>query len=182
MTSSTSTPAEALAEAKKFIGVESPVLSGRYPVEYDPIRRYCAAADDDNPLFLDPGYAATTRYGDVICPPLFVGYFAVPNGWPPVSDAPDEQNGAGTLWASAPKVPTPGTRPINLSTEYELLRPVKVGERLSVSTRFADVYIKPIRIDENAFWRVTERTIRTADGEVVAIIRNTGITYKEPER
>ncbi len=174
--------ARALAAAQEQIGTEAPPLAGRYPVEHDPIRRYCAAVDDLNPLFLDPEHAAGTRHGSVICPPLFVGYFACPGVWPPFSDEEDEQRGAGTFWGSGPRITTPGTRPINLTTEYELLKPVKVGDLLSVVSRFADVYIKPIRIDPNAFWRVTERTVTNQDGDVVAIVRSTGITYKEPEQ
>ncbi len=173
---------KALAEAKKQIGAEAPALEGRYPVEYDPIRRYCAAVDDTNPLFLDPDYAANTRYGSVICPPLFVGYFACPGVWPRISEEENEQKGLGTFWGSGPQISTPGSRPINLTTEYELLKPVKVGEVLSVTSRFADVFVKPIRIDPNAFWRVTERTVRNQDGDVVAIVRSTGVTYKEPEQ
>ena len=34
--------------------------------------------DDTNPLFLDPDYAAGTKHGGVIAPPVMADYFAGP--------------------------------------------------------------------------------------------------------
>ena len=71
-------PEEMVASAREFIESSenhSPEVQGRYPVEHDPIRRYCHAADITYPLFLDPEYAAQTPHERVVCPPLFIGYF-----------------------------------------------------------------------------------------------------------
>ena len=38
----------------------------------DNIRHYAHGIGDDNPLWCDPAYARTTRYGDVIAPPSFL--------------------------------------------------------------------------------------------------------------
>ncbi|MBI4497773.1 MAG: MaoC family dehydratase N-terminal domain-containing protein [Chloroflexi bacterium] len=165
------TPEEILEEARKLIGAETPPVWGRYPVEYDPIRRYCHMCDDDNPLFLDPAYAQQTTYGDVIAPPLLVTYFAGNGIWPPAEEQPQ-----------LPPVPTAGNRAINLTTEYEFFTPVKVGDHLSATSRLADVYIKSIRLDPKAFWIVTERIIRNQDGEVVCIARNLGLRHRTPEQ
>jgi acyl dehydratase len=165
------TPAAILEEARKLIGSETPQVPGRYPVEYDAIRRYCYMCDDTNPLFLDPEYAKRTKYGDVISPPLLISYFAGNGIWPPAGEQPQ-----------LPPIPTPGDRAINLTTEYEFLKPVKVGDRLSTSSRIADVFIKGIRLDPEAFWTVTERIIRNQDGEVVCIARNTGLRHRTPEQ
>ena len=146
-------------------------MPGRYPVEYDSIRRYCHMNDDTNPLFLDPEYARKTKYGAVISPPLLIGNFAGPGIWPPAEEG-----------QQLPTVPTAGDRGINLTTEYEFLKPVKVGDHLSVKSRIADVYIKPIRLDPKAFWTVTERIITNQDGEVVVIARNTGLRHRTPEQ
>ncbi len=37
----------------------------------DAVRRFAICIGDDNPLFVDPGYAAGTRWGGVIAPPAF---------------------------------------------------------------------------------------------------------------
>ncbi|MCH7835647.1 MAG: MaoC family dehydratase N-terminal domain-containing protein, partial [Chloroflexi bacterium] len=54
---------------QKYIGTEIATARGRYPVEYDAIRRHCHMVDDNNPLFLDPDYANSTEHGAVLCPP-----------------------------------------------------------------------------------------------------------------
>ncbi len=165
------TPEEMLVEARKLIGSETKPVQGRYPVEYDPIRRYCHMNDDTNPLFLDPEYAKKTKHGEVTCPPLFVGNFAGPGIWPPATDLP-----------ALPPVITPGDRNINLTTEYEFFKPVKVGDHLSIKSRIADIYIKAIRLDPKAFWTETERIITNQNGEVVALARNIGLRHRTPEQ
>ena len=41
------TPEEILEEARKMIGLETEPVSFPYPLEYEPIRRYCLMIDDD---------------------------------------------------------------------------------------------------------------------------------------
>ena len=43
-----------------------------YEATRDNIRHYAHGIGDDNPLWCDPDYARTTRYGDVIAPPSFL--------------------------------------------------------------------------------------------------------------
>ena len=43
-----------------------------YEVTRDNIRHYAHGIGDDNPLWCDPEYAATTSYGDIIAPPSFI--------------------------------------------------------------------------------------------------------------
>jgi acyl dehydratase len=78
-------PEEILEQARKLIDAETELFPDRYPIEYDPIRRFCHMSDDTNPLFLDPEYAHQTKHGEVLCPPLMItrpGYGG--NGaWPP---------------------------------------------------------------------------------------------------
>jgi acyl dehydratase len=169
------TPEEVLEEVKQFIGKETEPAPGRYPVEYDPIRRFCHMVDDDNPLFLDPEYAKTTKYGDVISPPFMIGNFGdrmMPN-WPP-----EEQVSA--LRDMMQHLP-PTMSFINLTTEWEFFRPVKVGERLSGRDRIADLYIKSIRMDPKAMWFVFERIYSDEKGETVALWRNIGLAIRPPE-
>lgn len=40
-------------------------------IEKGAIRRFAEAIGDPNPLYRDPDYAATTRYGRIIAPPTF---------------------------------------------------------------------------------------------------------------
>lgn len=171
MTTKQRSAEEVLAEARKLIGRETRPAKARYPVEHDPIRRYCHMSGDNNPLFLDPEHARKSRFGAVVAPMTAVSLFGGGGPWPPASQAEEQ----------LPPIPSPGSRLINLATEWEFLRPVKVGDHLSVSRRIADVFIKPIRLDPSAFWVVTETIYRNQRGEVVAIMRNTGLRHRTPE-
>lgn len=166
------TPEEILEDARKFIGTESQPVTSRYPVEYDPIRRYCHMVDDDNPLFLDPEYAATTEFGSVVAPPFFIRQTAGPGPWPPRTEEVP-----GVL----AQVPSPGDRTINLNTEFECYKPIKVGDRISQKQRLVDVYIKAIRLDPKSFWTVYETIYTNQDGEVVLVMRNTLCRHRTPE-
>ncbi len=155
----------------EWIGRKTPVQHGLYPVEYDPIRRHCHMVEDDNPLFLDPAYAATTKWGGVIAPPVMTDYFAGSGAWPPADEGPP----------LVLQVPTRGDRSINLNIEWEFLRPVRIGDRLSRQTEITDVYEKPTRLDPKSIWIAAATTISNQDGEVVAIGSNTIVVHRRPD-
>jgi acyl dehydratase len=155
----------------EWIGKSTEVKQGRYPVEYDAIRRHCHMVEDANPLFLDPDFAAGTRFGGVIAPPVMVDYFAGNGIWPKVEEGPN----------LLLMVPTPGDRMINLNQQMEFFRPVKVGDRLSNQTVIVDIYQKPIRLDPKAVWTTIETRITNQDGELVAAVRNTLLIHREPD-
>ena len=64
----------ALDDLRKRIGVkiEDTLEPWCYEATRDNIRHYAHGIGDDNPLWCDPTYAKTTRYGDVIAPPSFI--------------------------------------------------------------------------------------------------------------
>ena len=159
------------AVRREWIGRSTPLRAGRYPVEYDPIRRHCHMVEDRNPLFLDPEFAATTRYGGVIAPPTLVDYFAGNGVWPPADDGPPLIR----------QVPTRGDRLINMNQTLEFLRPAKVGDRLSSQVVIVDIYEKPIRLDPKAVWIVFETRVTNQAGELVSVTRNTLLTHRSPD-
>ena len=170
------TPEEILEEARKMIGNETEPVASPYPVEYEPIRRYCLMVDDDNPLFLDPEYARKTKYGEVILPPF--APFGIMSGGSPQTMA--RLMGQG---ADEEKVipPAPGMFLINIAQEWEWFRPVKVGDRLSTKIRLADVYMKSIRIDPKAFWIVFEFIFLNQRAETVCVARNILLRHRSPD-
>ena len=158
------------AVREKYIGFETAKARGRYPVEYDAIRRHCHMVDDNNPLFLDPAYAAGTAHGAVVVPQSgwLALYFASLGPWPAVFEP------------LFPIVPTPGKRIVNMSQEVEWFARIRVGDHLSVVRRVADVYQKAISIDPDAVWIVAEAEITNQDDDRVCIIRNTLLTHRTP--
>lgn len=155
----------------EHIGKETPPLRGRYPVEHDPIRRYCHMVEDSNPLFLDAEYGQNSRYGATICPPSgwLAMYFASLGPWPP------------TFEPLLPMVPTPGRRFVNMIIESEHLKPIRVGDRLTSRKRVVDIYQKAVSLDPEAVWIVAETVISNQDDEVVCIVRNTYLVHRTPQ-
>ena len=167
----TDQPYDIEAVRREWIGRSSPVTAGRYPVEHDPIRRHCHMVEDRNPLYLDPDFAATTRFGGVISPPTLADYFAGNGIWPPIEDGPHLMR----------QVPTRGDKLINMNQTLEFFRPARIGDRLSSQMTIADIYEKPIRLDPKAVWIVTEARVTNQDGELIALTRNTLLTHRSPE-
>lgn len=167
-------PQEMLEIARQFIGEETEPVKARYPVEYDPIKRYCHMTGDTNPLFLDPEYAKKTKHGVVPCPALLLGYFGGSGNWPP----PTQERPARRTTIPLPPQDGP-RRGINLATDWTFYKTVKVGDRLSAKSRVADVYIKAIKADPECIWTRTERIFSNQDGELVAVMSNILINYKK---
>jgi acyl dehydratase len=63
-----------LAQLRKLIGVpiEDSLEPWCYEASRDNIRHWAHGIGDDNPLWCDPEYAATTSYGRVLAPPSFI--------------------------------------------------------------------------------------------------------------
>ena len=167
------TPEEILEEAKKMIGMETEPITFAYPLEYEPIRRYCLMIDDDNPLFLDPDFAKTTRYKGVVYPPF--APFGIMNLGSPEKMANLGKGGEMII------PPTPGRYFINMAQEWEWFSPALVGDRLTAKGRLGDVYMKPIQIDPKAFWVITETHISNQRDEKVCIFKNILLCHRSPE-
>ena len=158
---------------KEWIGKKTPRQDGRYPVEYDPIRRHEHMCRDKNPLFLDPEWCKkSSPYGEVIAPPVMVDYFAGQGAWPR----------EGSFLEGRPlDVPTLGDRAINLNTEWEFIKPIRVGDRIWSQIEIADLFMKPIKLDPKAIWTTTQTNFYNQDDELVAIGRNTVLRHRSPE-
>ena len=68
-------PADALDQAKALLGMPIRVELWNHEATRDTIRHYAWGIGDDNPLFSDPDYAASTKWGTIIAPPTF--YYGV---------------------------------------------------------------------------------------------------------
>jgi acyl dehydratase len=63
---------EDIDKAKLLIGIDAPTSIDEYyrQASIDGIRNFARGYGDDNPLYTDPGYAAKTRWGGPIAPPM----------------------------------------------------------------------------------------------------------------
>jgi acyl dehydratase len=64
---------EDISRAKQQVGIPTPLRHRPWNPVPDPtsISHYAFGCGDDNPLWSDPGYAASTRWGGVVAPPTF---------------------------------------------------------------------------------------------------------------
>jgi hypothetical protein len=143
-------------------GYETELAWGRYPVEFDAIRRHCHMLDDANPMFIDEGW----------CPPVMVDYFASVGPWPP---------GDYDIFPLLAKIPAPGRRLINLNQEFEWFAPVRVGDRLGARHRVAAIHQRGTRLDPLSVWIRTETTIVNQRHELVATRMNRILVHRTPE-
>ena len=65
---------------------------------------------------------------------------------------------------------------MNGGNEYELFQPVQAGDVLSITSRIGDMYEREGRVGKMLF-TVSETVCRNLKGEIVLIIRSTGIRY-----
>lgn len=133
----------------RWEGYETELVWGRYPVEHDPIRRYCHMVDDTNPRYLERGE----------CPPVMVDYFASAGAWPPAEL---------DIITFVRRIPTPGDRLVNLGHEFEWYRAARVGDRLGARHRVRSVEQRATRLDPLSVWISTETTIVNQARESVA--------------
>jgi acyl dehydratase len=167
-------PEEMLEIAKKLIGKETKLHTESYPVEYEPIRRWCQMSECDNPLFLDPEYAKKTKHGEVVCPPFSLQIFGhkMPGYFPPPPPAEDVTSGIPS---------TPGSSVLFLGSDWEFFKPVKVGDRLSAKDRLADFKLKAIRFDPKARWIRRDSIYYNQNGEKVAVSSLLWALRRSPE-
>ena len=114
----------------------------------DAIRHFAYGTDDDNPLWLDSGYAAKSRYKKLVAPPTFL-----------VSVLYPILHGAPML---APLSSLIG------GVEYEWYLPVLCGDKLRAKSVQTDMYEKRSRNGRRLIFVISECTYWNQDDKVVA--------------
>jgi acyl dehydratase len=146
------------------IGEEAVYLAPE-PVGAAAIRYYALALDDDNLLYRDAAFAASTRFGGVIAPPTLV---CETNQYMSTKLA---ANGyLGHQWTSD----TPGVRMLRAGNEYEFFSPMRPDDQLRVTWKLAEVQEKQGRSGPLVF-AISEITYENADGRLIARNRETNV-------
>jgi hypothetical protein len=138
------------------------------PVNLPMIRHWAAAFEDHNPVYTDAEFAATTRFGGIVAPPLMLQTWTmatpVITGIAERGGAPTDSGGVGPL-AVFDAAGFVGTLASN--SEFEIDRYLHLGETIEASTVVESISdLKQTRLGPGYF--VTWSTIYTdADHEVV---------------
>ena len=149
------------------IGPSGPSV-GPDPVNQPMIRHWAAAFEDDNPVYTDPDFAAGTRFGGIVAPPLMLQTWSMAtpkmSGIRERGGSPVESEGAAIL-ALLDGAGYVGTLASN--SEFEIVRYLRLGDTISATTVLESVSEeKHTRIGPGYF--VTWATIYVDDiGEIV---------------
>lgn len=125
-------------------------------VEKGRVKFFADAIDDDNPIYTDPEFAATTRFNEIIVPPLFL----IDNGIAPHVDYVTKFN--------------PLTALINGGTEVEYFLPIKVGDTITAEPMVVGLEEKEGRSGRMIFVTV-QATYHNQNGELVCLVKDTFI-------
>ena len=146
-------------EMRDAVGVESDPLT--HDVERGAIIKFAEAIDDPNPLFNDEEAARNTRYGGLIASPTFL------RSMPP-----------GPLTV---ELPIPYPESLDGGSDWEYFGSVHPGDRITVTTKIADLYERQGRLG-NMLFIIYEIKYVNQFGSVVALQRRTNIRYRPAEK
>lgn len=132
-------------EIRSYIGMETELQECCDPVEQGAVRRFAQAIMDIDPIYMDEEYVKVTRYETPVAPPLFpAAMLRLKFGQPDlVTERADDPNFDGIVGSSSlglPPLPLQNKALINGSTDVEVFRFAKHGERVSVRSRYKDIY------------------------------------------
>lgn len=144
-------------EMKAAIGVDSEPIT--YDVEKGAIVKFAQAIGDDNPLFNDEQAARKSRHGGMIAPPTFM---------------------RSLISKSPPSFKSPYSAALDGGSEWEYFEPVRPGDRITVTTKIADLFERPGRLG-NMLFTIRETRYVNQFGTTAALQRTTGISYEPQE-
>ena len=131
-------------DMRRFVGVESDILSAPEPVELGAVRRYAQAIMDEDPIFADDEAATGQGLPGKVAPPLFPVQsfrraFGAPDPLVKRATDPDFDGSIGSSMRGLPELPSAGLVRLNGGSEIELLRYARHGERISIQARYASI-------------------------------------------
>jgi acyl dehydratase len=149
-------------EMRRLIGVETPPYV--IEVERGDLRRFVEATGESNRLFTDEDWARRSQHGGVVFPPTFF--------------CPDPIIAAKLAGLERP---WPFKYSIDGGSEWEFFAPVRVGDRLRLAAKIADLSEKQgsAQTGRMLFTIIEVRCTNQRD-ELVGIARGTGIVYEGP--
>jgi len=137
------------------IGVEREV--GVYEIEKGMIRKFALAIGDPNPLWQDEEYARASQYGGIIAPPTFI---------PTIGFERIEQ-----------ELTSLSSTIFHGSTELECYQPVKPGDKITVTSRLANIRERQGKETSKMAFMTFEISYKNQRQELVAKCRQILIGY-----
>lgn len=139
-------------EIRALIGTTAErVQASLWGLEKEDLRRFTQAIMDPDPRYWDEAFAKTTRYGEVITPPIYCTYLS--RKTPPGADDPitrafqenPSSDGIGGVESrergpgSLPPIPTDLKRIMNAGNEIEVYKYPTLGDTIFSQAKIADI-------------------------------------------
>jgi len=137
-------------EVKAMIGVTGESVEAWGVVDAEYLRRFTQAVMDPDPRYWDAEFAKSTRYGEIIAPPIMVSYMASrirPDQEDPITKAfqlnpMSDGIGAVERHGELPPIPTDLVRVLNAGNELEIYKyDVYRGPNIGIYTKVNDSFV-----------------------------------------
>ncbi len=175
-------------KVKSVIGATGEKIEASFPwgIEREGLRIFTQAIMDPDPRYWDDEFAKTTKFKQIITPPIYCTYIGRrtrPGAEDPVTRAfkenPESDGIGGVQTAETrgglPDVPTHLKRRLNAGNEIELLQYPKLGDKIYQQSMYSDIKER-VGKDGTRFLVVTTQTTYTnQDGAVLCILRASSI-------
>ncbi len=163
---------------RRWIGYESEPVRAPGPIEWTDVRRYMNATGDRNPLWGAADLESNPTRAGALAPPAMILDVLRPA---PGQDRVDDcgERGFPSLAGVSGLIEVPGDgRRLNASTEIEWMRPLRIGDWVTVRFTITDIVLKEGRTGPAVF--ITEER-RYADhaGRLLAVVRQTTVRALE---
>lgn len=173
-------------EIRALIGTTGErIEASLWGIEKEDLRRFTQAIMDPDPRYWDEEFAKTTKFGELITPPIYCTYLS--RKTPPGADDPItrafrenpysdgiggvENRGRGTL----PPIPTDLKRVLNAGNEIEVYKYPTLGDRIFSQAKIANITERVGRDGSPMLVITTETTYTDQNGETLCVLRASSI-------
>jgi acyl dehydratase len=160
-----------------------------WEIEKEGLRRFTQAIMDPDPRYWDEEFAKTTKFGEIVTPPIYCTYL---NKTPPGTTDPitrafrndPESDGIRGLRddgadddGGLPRVPYPPELPATLNggNEIEVFKYPSVGDTIYAQSEIANIHERVGREGRHMLITTTETTYTNQNDELLCITRATGL-------
>jgi hypothetical protein len=158
-------------------GSEKPSLAPD-PVNQPMIRHWAHALDDMNPVYLDPEFAAKSRFGGIVSPPVMLQTWTMPA---PKLEGIGERGGSPVEITSNPTAfldEAGYTSIVATNSEFEINRYPKLGDVISATSVFEEVSDEKTTALGTGFFLTWVLTYTDQHGEVLGRQRFRVLRFK----
>jgi acyl dehydratase len=131
---------EALSTMRALVGKPiGPPSVAPDPVNQPMIRHWAAALEDHNPVYTDPAFAASSRFGAIVAPPLMLQTWTMAT--PKISGIA-ERGGSPVEGGQNPLTPLDEAgfiATLATNSEFEVVRYLRLGETITATTIFESI-------------------------------------------